>query len=62
MYTLYPMTALRRTSSQARTNPNAFMSLVGHVLPLAVKDSKIDPTLPTVRVELHPEPHERAAD
>jgi hypothetical protein len=38
------------------------MSLVGHVLPLAVKDSKIDPTLPTVRVELHPEPHERAAD
>ena len=42
---------------QAVTNPAAFMSLVGRVLPLAVKDDATDPKVPPpdrVVDELHP--------
>lgn len=33
---------------QASKNPNAFMTLVGRVLPLQVKDGGAEPTVPTV--------------
>ena len=40
--------------TQARENPNAFLSLVGRVLPLQVKDGGADPMVPaTVIHELH---------
>lgn len=34
--------------AQAEANPTAFMTLVGRVLPLQVKDSDVDPRVPTV--------------
>jgi hypothetical protein len=42
--------------TQARDNPNAFLSLVGRVLPLQLKDGGADPMVPaTVIHELHPD-------
>lgn len=35
-------------ASQAAKNPNAFLALVGRVLPLQVKDGGDDPRVPTV--------------
>lgn len=32
---------------QARDNPNAYMSLVGKVLPLQIKEGGADPVVPT---------------
>lgn len=35
-------------AEQAKANPNAFLALVGRVLPLQVKDGGADPRVPTV--------------
>lgn len=35
-------------AKQAKENPNAFMALVGRVLPLQVKEGGDDPRVPTV--------------
>ncbi len=43
--------------AQATTNPNAFMALVGRVLPLQVKDGGAEPKVPTKVVhEYHDKP------
>jgi hypothetical protein len=34
--------------TQAATNPNAFMQLVGKVLPLQIKEGGAEPVVPTV--------------
>ena len=39
--------------SQADTNPNAFMALVGRVLPLQVKDGSDDPMVPAPVNHVH---------
>ncbi len=36
--------------AQAEKNPSAFLSLVGRVLPLQVKDGGAEPTMPTTVV------------
>lgn len=38
---------------QADKNPTAFMTLVGRVLPLQVKDGGADPQVPTVVKHVH---------
>jgi hypothetical protein len=35
-------------AKQAKENPNAFMALVGRVLPLQVKEGGDDPRMPTI--------------
>jgi len=38
-------------AEQARKNPSAFMALLGHVLPLQVKDGRSEPTVPQTIVK-----------
>ena len=38
---------------QGRKNPNAFLSLIGRVLPLQVKDGGADPQVPKAVVHEH---------
>ncbi len=38
---------------QAQKNPNAYLSLVGRVLPLQVKDGGSEPKMPTTVVHKH---------
>lgn len=40
-------------AAQATANPNAFLALVGRVLPLQVKDGGADPRVPTVVNHIH---------
>lgn len=39
--------------AQATANPNAYLSLIGRVLPLQVKDGGDDPKVPTVVNHIH---------
>ncbi len=42
---------------QSKSNPNAYLSLVGRVLPLQVKDGGDEPRVPTtVVMEIHDKP------
>lgn len=40
---------------QAKKNPNAYLSLIGRVLPLQVKEGGAEPTVPGVKVNIFPD-------